>query len=120
TLVLLNGRRLIAHPTTDALDYSVNVNQLPTQGLARIEVLRDGASSIYGSDAVAGVINYITARDFIGTQARVRYGWPEHGGGENTQFTLTHGTDFAGGRGRLLTTFDAMYREPIYLRERDF
>lgn len=120
SLVLLNGRRLIAHPTTDALDYSVNVNQLPTQGLSQIEVLRDGASAVYGSDAVAGVVNYIMSREFRGTQVRTRYGWPEHGGGENVQLTITHGREFAGGKGRLLTTFDSLYRDAIYLRDRDF
>ncbi len=120
TLVLLNGRRLVAHPTTEDMNYAPNVNQLPTQGLARIEVLRDGASSIYGSDAVAGVVNYITARDFRGTQLRARIGAPEHEGGENAQITLTHGSEFAEGRFRLLTTFDIFGRDAIFLRDRDF
>ena len=120
TLVLLNGRRLVAHPTTEQMNFAPNINQLPTQGLARIEVLRDGASSIYGSDAVAGVVNYITNRNFEGTQGRMRIAGPEHGGGESVQATLTHGNQFAEGRGRWLTTFDAFNREPIYLRDRDF
>jgi len=120
TLVLLNGRRIIAHPTTDALQYAPNVNQLPSQGLARIEILRDGASSIYGSDAVAGVVNYITARDFNGTQVSARLGSTEHGGGENQQVSVTHGGEFAGGRGRIVTTFEAFNREAIWLRDRDF
>jgi len=51
SLILLNGRRLVAHPTSGALNYAANVNQLPTQGIAQIEVLRDSASSVYGSDA---------------------------------------------------------------------
>lgn len=54
TLILLNGRRLVSHPSSGALNYAVNVNQLPTQGIAQVEVLRDSASSVYGSDAVAG------------------------------------------------------------------
>ncbi|MEJ0085072.1 MAG: TonB-dependent receptor [Pseudomonadota bacterium] len=120
TLVLLNGRRLTAHPTTEDMDFAPNVNQLPTQGLARIEVLRDGASSIYGSDAVAGVVNYITARDFEGTQGRLRYGAPEHPGGQNIDFTLTHGQQFAEGRFRVLTTLDWFDRDGIYLRDREF
>ncbi|HEY6643356.1 TonB-dependent receptor [Povalibacter sp.] len=120
TLVLLNGRRIIAHPTTDALQYAPNVNQLPTQGLARIEILRDGASSIYGSDAVAGVVNYITARDFQGSQISVRLGTTEQGGGETQQVALTHGGDFASNRGRFVTTLEAFNREAIWLRDRDF
>ena len=120
TLVLLNGRRLVAHPTTEDMDFAPNVNQLPTQGLARIEVLRDGASSIYGSDAVAGVVNYITSRDFQGTQGRIRYGATEHGGGGSIDLALTHGDQFAGGRFRVLSTFDIFDRDAIYLRDRDF
>jgi iron complex outermembrane receptor protein len=124
TLVLLNGRRAAPNPMTspDAgmLAFSVNVNQLPTQGIERIDVLRDGASAIYGSDAVAGVINYVTRKDFRGTELRTRIGVPEHGGGRNLQATLTYGKDFAGGKGRWLTTFDTLWREPIYMRQRDF
>jgi iron complex outermembrane recepter protein len=117
TLVLLNGRRVAPHPVTspDAgqLAFSVNVNQLPTQGIERIDVLRDGASSIYGSDAVAGVINYITRKDFRGTEVRTRIGVPEHGEGVSYQGTVTHGRDFGGGKGRWLSTLDYLRREPI-------
>ncbi|NBX60795.1 MAG: TonB-dependent receptor, partial [Opitutaceae bacterium] len=64
TLVLLNGRRLAPHPISQSEagvpTLSTNVNQLPNRGLDHIDVLRDGASSIYGTDAVAGVINYVT------------------------------------------------------------
>lgn len=124
TLVLLNGRRLAPHPVTSpdagALSFSVNVNQLPTRGLDHIDVLRDGASSVYGSDAVAGVINYITRKDFRGTELTTRYGRPEHGGGQSTQTTLTYGMDFADGKGRWLTTLDYLYRDPIYFNQRDF
>jgi outer membrane receptor protein involved in Fe transport len=120
SLVLLNGRRLVAHPTSGAVNYTSNVNQLPTQGIAQIEVLRDSASSIYGSDAVAGVVNYVMRRDFRGTELKVRYGLPEHPGGESVQTTLTFGTDFAGGRGRFLVTADFLYRDAIYLKDRDF
>ena len=124
TLVLLNGRRIAPHPITSndggVPAFYSNVNQLPTQGLERIDVLRDGASSIYGSDAVAGVINYVTRRDFRGTDVRTRFGLPEHGGGENMQVTLTHGRDFAGGKGRMLLTFDYFWRDEIAYRDRDF
>lgn len=124
TLVLLNGRRVAPHPVfspdgSNPNSFSVNVNQLPTQGLERIDVLRDGASSIYGSDAVAGVINYITRRDFRGTELRTRFGVPEHGGGESVQATLTHGLDFNNAKGRWLTTLDYLYRNPILFTERE-
>ena len=60
TLILQDGRRMAINPMTAGLSQAVNVNQLPTRGVDHIEVLRDGASSIYGSDAAGGVINYVT------------------------------------------------------------
>lgn len=124
TLVLLNGRRLAPHPITSAdagtNAFYTNVNQLPSQGLDHIDVLRDGASSIYGSDAVAGVINYITKRDYRGSEMRMRFGVPEHGGGQSVQGTLTHGRDFAGGKGRWLTTIDYFWRDAIPYSKREF
>ncbi|MEI7800679.1 MAG: TonB-dependent receptor plug domain-containing protein, partial [Opitutaceae bacterium] len=78
TLVLLNGRRLAPHPISQSEagvpTLSTNVNQLPNRGLDHIDVLRDGASSIYGTDAVAGVINYVTRHDYNGTELQLRYG----------------------------------------------
>lgn len=119
SLILLNGRRLAPHPMTPGLN--VNVNQLPNQGISQIEVLRDGASAIYGSDAIAGVVNYIMRTDNRGTQLKMRYASPENGfGGSNAQGTVTLGRDFAGGKGRFLTTFDVLYREALYLRDTPF
>lgn len=63
TLTLLNGRRLVLHPGTQTENFvpvtTVNSNTLPVTGLRRLEVLRDGASALYGTDAVAGVVNYV-------------------------------------------------------------
>ncbi|MEN9633267.1 MAG: Vitamin transporter BtuB precursor [Verrucomicrobiota bacterium] len=124
TLVLLNGRRLAPHPVTSndggAPAFYANVNQLPTQGIERIDVLRDGASAIYGSDAVAGVINYISKRDLRGTELRARFGLPERGEGTSLQGTLTSGREFAGGKGRWLSTFDYFKRDEIPYRSRSF
>ncbi|MEL6666418.1 MAG: TonB-dependent receptor [Pseudomonadota bacterium] len=81
TLVLLNGRRLVLHPGTQVEDFvpvnTVNSQSLPVTGIQRLEVLRDGAAAIYGTDAVAGVINTITQDDFEGLEANVRYGGSE-------------------------------------------
>ena len=63
TLVLLNGRRVAAHGLTGS---AVDVNQIPFAALERVEVLKDGASAIYGTDAIGGVINFITRKDFTG------------------------------------------------------
>ena len=124
TLVLLNGRRLVPHPITGGDNgvntFSPNVNQLPNQGISHIDVLRDGASSIYGSDAVAGVINYVMREDFRGSEFRLRYGMPEKSGGESVQGTLTYGTAFRNNKGSFLTTIDSTYRDAMYLRDRRF
>ena len=120
TLILVNGRRMAVNPMTAGLSQAVNVNQLPTQGIERIEVLRDGASAIYGSDAVAGVINYVLKRDFNGAESTVKVGVPEAGGGESVSGAFTFGTSFSCGRGRLFGTIEALYRDAIFLTERDF
>ena len=81
TLVLLNGRRMVnaASYQTEEVGGSfvpvntVNSQSLPPLGLRRLEVLRDGASAIYGADAVAGVVNYVTKSDFEGTRLRGKY-----------------------------------------------
>jgi len=124
TLVILNGRRLAPHPVTSndagVPAFYTNVNQLPTQGIERIDVLRDGASAIYGSDAVAGVIHYISRRDLRGTELRTRFGVPEHGDGRNFQITLTSGREFAKGKGRWLSTLDFLQRDEIPYSSRSF
>ena len=73
TLVLINGRRATAYGTiTDSV--SVDVNSIPLAAIDRIEILRDGASAIYGSDAIAGVVNFILRSDFQGVDATIEYG----------------------------------------------
>ncbi len=124
TLVLLNGRRLAPHPISaaegDVPAMSPNVAQLPNRGIDRVEVLRDGASSIYGSDAVAGVVNYIMDRDFRGTEVRLRYGYNDDKGGDEMRATVLHGREFAGGKGRLVTTVDWFKRQSVLARDRSF
>lgn len=124
TLILLNGRRIAPHPISwnengiPAL--SVNVNQLPNRGIERIDVLRDGASSIYGADAVAGVVNYVMHRRFRGTELSLRFGTTEYGDGTEYRASLTHGLDFANKKGRLTFTADWYDREGTFLRDRPF
>ena len=82
TLVLVNGRRLaiFANPTTAA----VNVNVIPLAAIERVEVLKDGASGVYGSDAIAGVVNFILTKEFKGVDLNVTAGQPTRsGGGKN-------------------------------------
>lgn len=78
TLLLLNGRRMVLHPGVQVESLvpvtTVNTNALPVMGVERVEVLRDGAAAIYGTDAVAGVINVVLQDDIEGFSAEVRYG----------------------------------------------
>ena len=118
TLVLLNGRRMPFHPFTSGAVSPVNVNVLPS-AVQQIEVLRDGASSIYGSDAVAGVVNYIARRRPAGGDVSFRYGTTEHGGGTDYQLKLGYAAPFARGRGNYMVGASIYTRDPIYLRQRE-
>ena len=124
TLVLLNGRRLAPHPISQSEagvpTLSTNVNQLPNRGLDHIDVLRDGASSIYGTDAVAGVINYITRHDYNGTELQLRFGETNYHDGQESRATLTQGLNFAEGKGRGMITVDYYDRAAMYARNRSF
>jgi iron complex outermembrane receptor protein len=78
TLILLNGRRVAAHGLNGG---TVDLNQIPMAAVQRIEILKDGASSTYGTDAVGGVINFILRTDFTGLQAQVVADVPQESGG---------------------------------------
>lgn len=86
TLVLVDGRRWLALGGGQ-----VDISQIPMQTVDRIEVLADGASAIYGSDAIAGVINIITRNDFEGAEAEVRYSQSGESDGENLEFGVSLG-----------------------------
>lgn len=89
TLILLNGRRL---PKNSAGGIFVDINQIPMAAIERIEILGDGASAIYGSDAVAGVINVITKTDFEGVEVNVTHGFNlSEGDGKETGFSVVAG-----------------------------
>ena len=93
TLVLLNGRRVVSSVSSGA-GTAVDLNTIPTSIIQRIEVLKDGASAVYGSDAVAGVVNIITKNDFEGFELSAYLGDTTRGGGSRGQLDLV-----AGGRG---------------------
>ncbi len=89
TLVLLNGRRIAAHPYGGS---SVDLNIIPVSALDRIEVLRDGASAIYGTDAIGGVINFITKRQIHGGTVSVERTQPQaSGAGAESRLNLSGG-----------------------------
>ena len=90
TLVLLNGRRVTAS-VSDGAGTSVDLNTIPVSIIERVEVLKDGASAAYGSDAVAGVVNIITKRGFNGFEFSTYFGDSTEGGGSRRQFDLVTG-----------------------------
>ena len=99
TLILLNGKRLGI--TTSGLQ---DISAIPTGAIERVEVLKDGASSIYGSDAIAGVVNIITRTNFDGMEANAYYGQFSQGDGAITNADFTFGV--TGERGSLMVTAD--------------
>jgi iron complex outermembrane recepter protein len=88
TLVLLDGQRLANNV---ALGSGVDLNTIPFAAIDHIEVLREGASSLYGSDAIAGVINFITRKNYDGGEVNLNYSHPEHPGGSSDNADLTYG-----------------------------
>lgn len=106
TLVLLNGRRVVLHPTSRANENLVpvltyNTNAIPTAGVSRVEVLRDGAAAIYGADAVAGVVNTVLREVNQGGDITVQYGAAEGTDLRQIDVNGNFGTDFADGRGNV-------------------
>ncbi len=90
TLVLLNGRRM-ANFASPGDDTGVDLNNIPAAAIARVEVLLDGASALYGTDAIGGVINFITRKDFRGLELNAYGGKTDEGGAGKRQATLSGG-----------------------------
>lgn len=104
TLVLLNGRRIVQHPTSQGTSdtgtvpvLSYNSNAIPVSGLERLEVLLDGAAAIYGADAVAGVVNTVLQQDFDGLEMKAQYGGAEGTHRREFTFGMFAGKDFERG-----------------------
>ena len=120
TLVLVNGRRLAIFAGAGVA--AVNVNVIPLAAVERVEVLKDGASGVYGSDAIAGVVNFILSKDYQGIELNASTGSPTRtGGGKNESLSLV------GGFGSLQSdrfnlTFSASLEKdsPIFARDRAY
>jgi iron complex outermembrane receptor protein len=98
TLVLQNGRRIVGS-TQDGV---VDLNLIPPSLIQRIEVVTGGASAVYGSDAMAGVVNFVTKTDFEGFEVGGQYGISEQGDAARYNIEFTVGGNFAGGRGNMV------------------
>ena len=113
TLVLLDGRRIAS--TGGSGGAAQNLNQIPSAIIDRIEILRDGASAVYGSDAIAGVVNIITRKDFDGMDVSITSGSTEVGGGDYTRANVTGGV--SNSKGNIYYTFQHYDRRPQYYNE---
>jgi iron complex outermembrane receptor protein len=115
TLVLVNGRRMVHYGLADDVQRTfVNLSAIPLDIVDRIEVLKDGASAIYGSDAIAGVVNIILRQQYRGASADVGYGWTDGGGGSMPHASLTGGIGNLDTDGyNLFANLEASYRHGI-------
>jgi iron complex outermembrane receptor protein len=102
TLVLLDGHRIVSGDVNGA----VNINDLPQSLINRVDVITGGASAAYGSDALAGVVNFGLDKEFTGFKSELQGGVTTHGDNESYKANLTFGTPFAEGRGHLIASVE--------------
>jgi iron complex outermembrane receptor protein len=114
TLVLINGHRSALGGTAQYTDISA----IPMSAVERIEVLTDGASAIYGSDAIGGVVNFIMRKDYEGVDTRIRGGTTTQGGGTEYQMSQDFGTKWDSGS--VLLNYDFTRREQINSTQREY
>lgn len=105
TLVLVNGRRVSVYGggSAGSAGSSVDINSIPLSAIERVEVLKDGASAVYGSDAIAGVVNFILRKDFTGVEVSGTYGQPSKAPGKDKKATLFAGIGRLGEDGYNIT-----------------
>jgi len=112
TLVLVDGRRISKAPFAAS---SQDLNQIPLAAIERVEILSDGASAVYGSDAIGGVVNFITRKNFNGFQATYGEGNPDVTGGDTKEGSLLMGA--SGAKGRMFAGVSINKRDMIYTRD---
>ena len=116
TVVLINGRR--ASPSNS--DGTVDLQTIPQPLISRIEIITGGASSVYGPDAVAGVVNFVLKDDFEGLEVNAQYGISDRGDNEEKSVSVLMGGNFANNRGNIVLSYDYAYRRPILDSARSF
>ncbi len=115
-LVLLDGTRLVPAGTTGAVD----LNNVPLALVDRLEILTGGASTTYGADAVGGVVNFITKKDFAGVEFNASEQISEEGDNNTWRADLTTGANFDDGRGNAVFSIGYQKAKPVYQGDRDF
>jgi iron complex outermembrane receptor protein len=116
-LVLVDGIRWVNESSASGVGAATDLNTIPLAIVERIEVLEDGASSLYGSDAIAGVVNIITRREFDGGQVTLNYGEYSKGDGTQKGVDLAWGT--SGDRYTLFLGASWTKQDPVYARDRE-
>jgi iron complex outermembrane receptor protein len=122
TLTLINGRRMAPHPVSQSESgtpsLAANINSVPSSLLARTEILRDGASAIYGADATAGVINNIVSRRREGLTLTARTTMTQDGGGNEYRFTSAWGRRYNRNRTHVSAALDYFHRDALSTQDR--
>jgi iron complex outermembrane receptor protein len=116
TLVLINGRRMPGSGTEGG--EIQNLTMIPLAAVERVEILRDGASAIYGTDALAGVINVILRKDYEGIHLAADWGRPTQTGGDEDAYSITGG--IGGAKGNVTFSFSAERRDIVFNADRSF
>jgi outer membrane receptor protein involved in Fe transport len=115
TLVLVNGRR---HITSSEGDFLVDTNTIPTDLIDRVDIVTGGSSAVYGSDAMAGVVNFVLKRDFEGVSLNAQSGISSHGDRGTYRISGTFGHNFADGRGNIALSLDYTDADTLLFTDR--
>lgn len=110
TLVLIDGQRTVG---SSASGQNVDISSYPQQLIQRVDIVTGGASAVYGSDAVAGVVNFVLDKNFTGLKGDIGGGITNYGDMKNFQVRVSGGFDFAGGRGHILLSGEESFNEGI-------
>jgi iron complex outermembrane receptor protein len=116
TLVLLDGKRMAGSPSLGGA--SANLSSIPMAAVERIEILKDGASAVYGSDAIAGVVNIILKKDFEGASASFQIGRPDEEGSDTKSFSFTTGV--TSDKGNITFVYDHQEQGAIFDKDREY
>ncbi|HET7503868.1 MAG TPA: TonB-dependent receptor [Kofleriaceae bacterium] len=118
TLVLINGRRVV--PSGNGANSSVDLNTIPLAVIDRVEVLKDGASAVYGSDAIGGVVNVITRNDFQGTEASLYTGGAQKGDGLTYDASFVTGFNTESKKGNIVVSAGIQRQKPVFAGDRTY
>ncbi|WP_308910606.1 TonB-dependent receptor domain-containing protein [Pseudokordiimonas caeni] len=115
-IVLIDGQRL----SPSELNGRFDLNNVPLALVERVDVLTGGASTTYGADALGGVVNFVTKRDFNGVEMNAAYGVTEEGDGDTKRFEVTMGADLGDGKGNAVVSIGYQDSKPVYQGDRAY